>query len=71
VPEPDASTSDEIAVEHLNDVVTRIGGTYCVSMGASYVTGIGRSADGQIGVTVHMTEDQARDLCGGLKDALR
>lgn len=62
--------SEEIAVDHLNDAVTRVGGTYCVSMGAHYVTGIGRSADGQIGVTVHMTDDQARDLCAGLKDAL-
>jgi hypothetical protein len=71
VPDSDALAAEEPAVSHLNDVVTRVGETYCVHMEAHYVTGIGRDGDGRLGVTVHMTEDQARDLCGGLKDALR
>lgn len=60
---------DDSTVEHFNDVVTRVGGTYCIHMRGHYVTTIGRENE-SLGVTVHMTEDEARDLCIGLKDAL-
>lgn len=65
--ETDASTSD---VRHLNDTLTIVGEAYCVRLTARYVTSISRE-DGWLGVGVHMTEDEARDLCAGLKDALR
>jgi hypothetical protein len=71
VPDSNTPTAEDPAVSHINDVVTRVGETYCVHMEGHYVTGIGRDGDGRLGVTLHMTEDQARDLCGGLKDALR
>jgi ribosomal protein L5 len=55
-------------VDRRNDTLTRVGDTYMVALTGNYATTIRHGED--IGVSVHMSEQQARELLAGLQEAL-